>query len=57
MTTETNTAPVDDEATATEDLTETPKPTPLTAPVPPGRPGQGGDGNYDPNKTPPGGAN
>jgi hypothetical protein len=52
MTTETNTAPVDDEATATEDLTETPKPTPFTAPVP-SRQGQGGDGNYDPYGTKP----
>lgn len=52
MSTETNTKPVGDETAATEDLEETPKPTPLTAPVP-GRPGQGGDGNYDPFKTPP----
>ncbi|MGY6658977.1 hypothetical protein ACXIZN_43175 [Amycolatopsis sp. TRM77291] len=53
MTTETNTAPVDDEATATEDLEETtPKPKPITAPVPP-RPGTSPDGNWDPNGTNP----
>ncbi|MEU3623465.1 hypothetical protein BS329_27500 [Amycolatopsis coloradensis] len=59
MTTETNTAPVDDEATATEGLaegvTETKKPIPLTVPVPgrPGGPGTGGDGNWDPHGTKP----
>ncbi|MFI7117825.1 hypothetical protein [Amycolatopsis sp. WAC 04169] len=53
MTTETNTAPVDDEATATEDLEETtPKPKPITAPVPP-RPGTSPDGNWEPNGTNP----
>lgn len=53
MTTETNTAPVDDEATATEDLEETtPKRKPITAPVPP-RPGTSPDGNWDPNGTNP----
>ncbi|HET6290119.1 MAG TPA: hypothetical protein VFG15_25645 [Amycolatopsis sp.] len=51
MTTEINTATVD-EATATEDLEETPKPRPITAPIPP-RPGTGPDGNWDPYKTPP----
>lgn len=52
MSTDTYTAPVDDEATAAEDLKETPKPTPLTAPVP-ARPDQGADGNYDPHEPPP----
>ncbi|WP_410648733.1 hypothetical protein [Amycolatopsis sp. cmx-4-54] len=52
MTTETNTAPVNDEATATEDLEETLKPQPITAPVPP-RPGTGADGNWDPYGTNP----
>ncbi|MFE6613759.1 hypothetical protein [Amycolatopsis sp. NPDC057786] len=56
MTTETNTAPVNDEATATEDLEETTtqvkKTIPATVPVP-GRPGAGADGNYDPNSTEP----
>ncbi|WP_410601830.1 hypothetical protein [Amycolatopsis sp. lyj-90] len=52
MTTETNTAPVEDEATATEDLEETPKPGPITAPVPP-RPGTRPDGNWEPNGTKP----
>ncbi|MEV7549210.1 hypothetical protein AB0N89_06255 [Amycolatopsis sp. NPDC089917] len=55
MTTETNTAPVeDDEAKATEDLEETPKPGPIKAPVPP-RPGGGvsPDGNWEPNGTKP----
>lgn len=53
MTTETNTAPVDDEAVATEDLEEpTPKPKPITAPVPP-RPGTSPDGNWDPLGNPP----
>ncbi|WP_167333168.1 hypothetical protein [Amycolatopsis decaplanina] len=52
MTTETHTAPVDDEATATEDLETTPKPKPITAPVPP-RPGTSPDGNWEPNGTNP----
>ncbi|SFG69981.1 hypothetical protein [Amycolatopsis regifaucium] len=50
MTTETSTAPVEDEATATEDLEATPKP--ITAPVPP-RPGTSPDGNWEPNGTNP----
>ncbi|MFC9252400.1 hypothetical protein [Amycolatopsis thailandensis] len=54
MTTETNTAPVDDEATATEDLEETtPKPVPITAPVPPRPGGVRPDGNWEPNGTKP----
>lgn len=48
MSTETNTKPVDDEATATEDLTETPKPT-QGAP----RTGVDPDGNWEPNGTKP----
>jgi hypothetical protein len=50
MSTETNTKPVDDEATATEDLNETPRPKPLTTPVTP-RTGVDPDGNYEPNGT------
>ncbi|GAB3705856.1 hypothetical protein GCM10027598_07540 [Amycolatopsis oliviviridis] len=54
MTTETNTAPVDDEATATEDLEETQKPGPVTAPAPtPTRTGVRPDGNWEPNGTKP----
>ncbi|MFK0246960.1 hypothetical protein ACIQUM_19850 [Amycolatopsis azurea] len=60
MTTETNTAPVEDdnEAKATADLEETTtetKKVPLTVPVPgrPGGPGTGADGNYDPHSTDP----
>ncbi|EMD30199.1 hypothetical protein [Amycolatopsis azurea] len=61
MTTETNTAPVEDdnEAKATTDLeettAETKKQIPLTVPVTgrPGGPGTGADGNYDPHGTNP----